>query len=211
LAIRDRVLSFDLIPILITKAPILYSELSEGVNTSMTLDEAIRLGLLAKDIPEENIKRGVIGTEHIILYTTPAGDQVLKPLPDKIRQVRDEVFGAFDLSSPLADLTLEERVQAEAAKIAVLNGTFTEKLASRTLGYLNSLGLSIPADNAGNAADTYIFTTIIDYTGNPHTIQLLAETFNVQSNRVLLRYDPASEVAIEVNLGSDWAGNNPMP
>ncbi len=209
--LRDDILNRDLIPLLLKKAPVLYAELSEGVNTNMTLEQAIRLGLLAKDIPAENIRQGIIGTDSIIFWTTPEGDQVLKPLPDKIRQVRDYVFGTADLSSPLAGLSDEERVQAENAKILVLNGTFTAGLAANTAEYLNSLGFNVPPDFIGDAQEAYTFTTIFDYTGNPYTVQMLAEILNVQSNRVYLRYNPDSKVDVEVNLGSDWAGNNPLP
>lgn len=211
LAIRDRILEYQLIPTLIAKAPILYNELSQGVNTNMTLDQAIRLGLLAKDIPEENIRRGVIGEEHIVFFTTPTGDQVLKPRPDAIREVRDYVFGTVDLSSPLAGLPLEERVAIENAVVSVLNGTFTQGLAASTAEYLTGLGFNIPADRVGNASEVYTFTTIVDYTGKPYTVQLLAETLGVQSNRVILNYLADSPVDIEVNLGNDWAGSNPLP
>ena len=209
LAIRNRLL--EQIPILITKVPALYAELSEGVDTNMTLDQAIRLGLLAKDIPVESIRQGVIGEEQIVFFTTPTGDQVLKPRPDAIREVRDYVFGTIELSSPLANLTPEERVVAENAVVSILNGSFTEGLAANTANFLIGLGFNIPADKVGNAGQTVTFTTIIDYTGNPYTVQLLAETLGVQTNRVIIEYDPNSAVDVEVSLGTDWAGSNPLP
>ncbi|HLF87558.1 MAG TPA: LCP family protein [Anaerolineales bacterium] len=211
LAIRERILQFELIPTLIGKAPTLYTELAEGLNTDMTLEQAIRLGILAKDIPVENIRKGVIGEEQIVFFTTPDGDQVLKPRPDAIREVRDYVFGTVELSSPLANLTGQERVTAENAVVSVLNGAFAEGLAANTAQYLTNMGFNIPAANIGNAVQTLTFTTIIDYTGNPYTVQLLAETLGVQKNRVLLQYTPNSPVDVEVTLGSDWAGSNPLP
>lgn len=202
LEIRDRIL--EQIPILLPKLPALYAELSEGVNTNMTLEQAIRLGLLAKDIPVENILRGSIGEEHIIFFTTPTGDQVLKPRPDAIRELRDYIFGTVNLSSPLANLTDEERAAAENATISVLNGSFTEGLAASTADFLRGLGFNVPAENIGNAVQTLTFTTIIDYTGNPYTVQLLAETFGVQANQVKLKYNPNSAVDVEISLGSNW-------
>ncbi|NJN44006.1 MAG: LCP family protein [Anaerolineae bacterium] len=211
LAIRDRILSFDLIPILVTKAPILYGELASGVDTNMTLEQAIQLGLLAKDVSLDNIRKGIIGEEHIVFFTTPEGDQVLKPRPDAIRELRDFVFGTVELSSPLASLTPQERVTAENAVVSVLNATFTEGLAAKTAEYLISLGFNIPAEQVGNAVEPFTFTTIIDYTGNPYTVQLLAETFGVQENRVLLKFNPNSSVDVEITLGNDWATSNPLP
>lgn len=202
IGIRDRLL--EDIPGVIAKAPILYAELAEGVKTNMTLEQAIRLGLLAKDIPLESIRKGAIGEEQIVFFTTPTGDQVLKPRPDAIRVLRDYVFGTVELSSPLSSMTPEERVTAENAIVALLNGSYTEGLAAKTADYLRSLGLNTPAENIGNAAEAVTFTTIIDYTGNPYTVQMLAQTLGVQENRVILQYNPNSSVDVEVVLGSDW-------
>ncbi|HUF40274.1 MAG TPA: LCP family protein [Anaerolineales bacterium] len=206
LAIRDRILSFDLIPILLTKAGVLYDELASGVKTDMSLETAIDLGLLVYSIPEENIRRGQIGESEIIFYTTADGDQVLKPIPDRIRTVRDEIFGTAGLTSPLAGLTAEERAAAENANIQILNGTFRDGLASSTLDYLNGLGFTIPAENAGSTEDKTVYTQIFDYTGNPYTVQRLVELLNIQQHLIFLRYDPENAVDVMVSLGDDWAG-----
>ena len=48
-AIRDKVLSN--LPALVTQASPLYNELSSGVHTNLSLDDILRLGMLAKEIP----------------------------------------------------------------------------------------------------------------------------------------------------------------
>ncbi len=204
LAIRERILSFDLIPILLAKSGPLYNELSSGVDTNMTIEQAIALGLLAKDIPLENIQRGIIGEEHIIFYTTTDGDHVLKPLPDKIREVRNAVFGTTDLTSPLASTPLQEKVQAENAQVAVLNAAFVEGVAVRTVEYLNTVGFNLSTENAQTSNEAFTYTTIIDYTGNPYTVQLLVDTFQISYNQVLMRYDPSSEIDVGLDMGADW-------
>jgi LCP family protein required for cell wall assembly len=209
LAIRDRVLSFNLIPILLTRAGVLYDELVTGVRTDMSLETAIDLGLLVAQIPTENIRRGQIGESEILFYTTADGDQVLKPLPDRIRTVRDHVFGTVGLTSPLANLTPEERAQAENANISILNGTFVDGLSASTVEYLNGLGFAIPAGNAGSTEDKTVYTQIIDFTGNPYTVQMLVEKLKIQPHLIYLRYDPESSVDVVVNLGDDWAGQIP--
>ena len=206
LGVRERILSYNLIPILLTKSTILYTELAAGVKTDMSLENAIDLGILAMNIPEENIRRGVIGSEQIIFYTTPDGDQVLKPLPDQIRILRDYVFGTAGLTSPLADMAPEARAAAENANVSILNGTFFTGLAGDTVNFLNQNGFAIPEENAGNADQNYVFTQIIDYTGNPYTVQLLVEKLKIQPHLIFQRYDPNSTVDVVVNLGDDWAG-----
>ncbi len=207
LAIRDRVLSFDLIPLLLTKSGTLYNELSSGIRTNLSLEGAIDLGLLGIKIPIESIRRGVIGSDAINFYTTPDGDQVLKPLPDQVRTVRDFVFGTTGLSSPLADMTPEARIQAESATIALKNGTLREGLASATAQFLEERGFTFSSENVGNANQTYPFTQVIDYTGNPYTVQMLVEMLGIQNHLIYLRYDPQSPIDVEVNLGNDWSAS----
>jgi hypothetical protein len=33
----------------------------------------------------------------------------------------------------------------------------------------------------------------------------------ISENRIYIRYDPASQVDVEIVLGYDWANNNSMP
>lgn len=209
--ILDRIVGFDMLPTLIAKAPILYAELSAGVNTNLSLEQAVQLAWLVYQIPRENFKQGIISPpDQVLLVTSPEGDEVLKPIADQIRTLRDEVFFSTENeASPALDLSVPERLQAEGAKISILNGTSLAGLASRTTEYLQSLGLSIA--EAGNGDQLYTSTTIFDYTGKPYTNQFLMEALNVSSNRLFSRYDPTSQVDVVVILGADWANNNPMP
>ncbi len=63
----------------------------------------------------------------------------------------------------------------------------------------------------GNAQET-IYTTIVDYTGNPYTtVRILVEMMGIPPNRIYSRFDPNSPIDVELDLGNDWAVNNPMP
>ena len=44
-----------MLPELIAKAPVLYNELSSGINTNLNLEQVIKLAWLAQQIPEEDI------------------------------------------------------------------------------------------------------------------------------------------------------------
>jgi LCP family protein required for cell wall assembly len=210
LAIRDRILSADILPTLITKAPILYQELSAGVNTNLNLEQVIKLAWLAQQVPEENIQKGVIGPpDQVLLVKSPQGDDVLKPIADKIRDLRNTIFFEQGPASPVVDMQPAEVIQAEAAKLRVLNGTATAGLAARTSDYLTSLGYNVV--ETGNAEQLYTNTTLFDYTGKPYTLKYLSELMNVSSNQIYGRYDPTSPVDVVVILGNDWAANNPMP
>jgi LCP family protein required for cell wall assembly len=210
MAIRDRILSTDLLTTLISKAPALYEQLSAGVQTNLTLEQAIQLAWLVQQIPEEDIKTGAIGTDHVTFGKSPEGDDVLKPRPEQIRILRDEIFAASGLALPaMAGADPQELMQTENAKVSVLNGAGLPGLATRTSEYLAAQGVNMV--NAGDAPEQYSATTIISYTGNPYTIKYLVDLMGITNNRIYIRFDPASQVDVEVILGYDWANNNSMP
>jgi len=212
LAVRNRVLSFNLIPILLQKALPLYDELSSGINTNMSMDEAFRLAWLAQQIPDENIKHGIIGAEHVAFGKSPDGLDILKPLPDKIRVLRDEIFTTSGPLSPFAknDKTPEDLMISEGAKISVLNGTITPGIAGRTSEYFKGLGANI-AYVADAESKPYPYTALYDYTGNPYTVQYFVDLMNISRYRVFQQFAPESEIDVAIILGNDWVAKNPMP
>ena len=211
--IRDRVLQFDLLPTLIAKAPVLYNELSGGINSNMTFDEIFQLAWLATQIPLEDIQKGIIGPQQVNFGKSPDGLDVLKPLPDQIRLLRDEIFGITAGSNSPVVASGKEKVELmaeEGARLALLNGTLTSGLASRTEEYLTGLGANVTVvGDAENKPQTY--TAIYDYTGNPYTLQYFVELMNISEYRIFFKYNPESEVDVTIILGDDWFGNNPMP
>jgi polyisoprenyl-teichoic acid--peptidoglycan teichoic acid transferase len=209
MGVYRRILEFEMLPTLITKAPSLYQELSAGVKTNLTLLQVIQLAWLGQQIPEENIKRGIINSEHVVMATSPDGASVLKPRPEQIRRLRDEIFTSEGPVSPVVvDADAQELMQAEAALVSVLNGTSTPGLASRTADFLKELGVSV---NSDNAPEFYASTTLIDYTGNPYTLNYLVDLMDINANRIYHRYDPTSETDVVLILGNDWANSNPLP
>jgi len=105
MAVRDRILGFDVLPSLVARAPELYAELAQGVRTNLTLDQILRLGILALDLPKDNIQSGVIGPPNMIGFATlPDGRQVLRAVPDQIRILRDELFIDTGSMRPAAEV-----------------------------------------------------------------------------------------------------------
>lgn len=214
LAIRDRLLTREALPQLISRAPALYQEIADGIHTNLTFEQIIRLAWAASAVPEGGIHRAVIGPDQTEFATSYDGQDILIPNTEAIRSVRDAVFSQETLTvEPIAaaqpQLSAPELLTAEAAIIALQNGTFTPGLAGRTRDYLAQNDLA-PAE-VSNADQTYANTTIIDYTGNPYTVAKLVELLNIAPNRIFSRYDPQSTFDIVIILGNDWAENNPMP
>jgi LCP family protein required for cell wall assembly len=211
LAIRNQLIRPRMLPELIAKAPILYNELASGIKTNLNLEQVIKLAWLAQQIPEEDINKGVIAPPEMVLLSKSAeGDDVLKPIMDKIRALRDSVFFSKEKASPAAvGMSPVQLVQAEAPRLSVLNGTSETGMAARTTEYLQAQGIQVT--NTGNADQLYTNTTVIDYTGKPYTLRYLVDTLKISPNHIFSRYDPASQADVVLILGQDWAVSNPMP
>jgi LCP family protein required for cell wall assembly len=214
LAIRDKVLSPENFPVLIGKAQQFYEKFSAGIRTNMPFDTAIRLGVLAKDVPVESIKHGTIDYSMVLLADTVLGNEkasVMKPLPDKIRELRDQIFTSGGAISPLAaqnDLTAMMR--EDAARVRVLNGSVSGGLEGITGNFLMAQGVQVT--EAGPADGGYNSTVIVLYAPKLYTLKYFQSLFGVtESSRIWISPNPSSTVDIEVRLGNDWANNNPMP
>ncbi len=210
LAVRDRILTFDQMPSLIAKAPKLYKELSSGIQTNLTLDQVIRLGLLALELPEDNIHKAVIGPSEIEIAKSPDGLDILIPYPDKIRLLRDQIFTSGDSISPVAlGQDLKGLAAAEGARISIQNGTLTAGLAARTAEYFQTQGLNITEET--NASEVYSLTTIYVLNGKPYTIKYIMDLMKIEDVRIYNRYEPNAEVDLIVTLGNDWASSTTLP
>lgn len=204
LAVRQKILSTDMLPVLFTKAPELLNALSGSYTTNLSLDQIASLALLAKEIPEENIENKVIDQEYIAdFYTRPEDNQQVLILNiEKFRELRDEMFYTpqpQQLSVPNASDLLAN----ESARVAVQNGTPTEGLAKNTADYLTGKGVNVTVVGNADRLD-YGTTLIIDYTGKPYTAKWLADTFHVSSSSILAGNDPNSTVDVRVILGQDF-------
>ena len=215
LGIRNRVLSPENFPVLLGKARQFYEEFSAGIKTNMPFDMGIQLGVLARDIAIQNIKMGVIDYTMVSMDETTLGGEaasVIKPLPDKIRVLRDEIFTTGGAISPMAaggDPTA--LMQADAARVRVVNGSFSPGLDVNTANYLIN-SLKVPVTEVGTADRAYDNTVIVMYGPKLYTLKYLQTLFGIGSNsQIVFQPDPNSTVDVEVRLGNDWANNNPMP
>jgi len=211
LGIKKRLVSFDMIPILIDRAPVLYDEIKSGIKTNLSLQQSVQLAWLAAQIPDENIKSVFIGHEYVIDTISWEGMAILQPIPEKILTLRDEFFSTeIPTTSEIASsMSPDDRMVEENAEIEIRNGTVTPGLAARTQDFLIEKEMNVTS--VANADQTYAQTTIIDYTGKPYTVQYLAGVLNISPAKIYQRFDPNSESDIIIILGEDWAENNNLP
>jgi polyisoprenyl-teichoic acid--peptidoglycan teichoic acid transferase len=210
MAIRDQVMNFNMLPTLVGNAPKLYQDLSAGIHTNLTLQQVIQLAYLAQQINPKDIKRGVIDPSMVNFGKSPDGLDIEKPIADKIRILRDQIFTTGGPLSPAAVASdPAELAKKEGARIKLLNGTQTAGLEERTSEYLKSLGLNVT--ETGTADRIYSQTTLTDYSGRPYSMSYLAAMMKVGTPNIDTPFDPAAPVDVVVILGTDWARENPMP
>ena len=203
LAIRDKVLSLDILPTLSPNKLIsLMKAMRDVVQTDLQPSEILTLAQIAVQIDQEDIKGRVIDET----MTTPAivanGADVLLPDREKIKEVVNELF--FPPSQPDEEqLERVKRLAEEAAKIVVQNGTTRSKLAEETAAFLRRQGFQVVSYGDADRLD-YPKTIIIDYSGKSYTIGLLAELFHVEAENVRRSPNSRSEIDIRIIIGENF-------
>lgn len=206
--IRDRILEFDQLPTLVMNAPAIYEDLSTGIRTNMGLNQIIQLAWSAMDIPRENITTAVIGPEYIAIEMSPDNLDILRPIPDKIRQLRDDLFGTGGVLVPVAEGELLSLVAAEQPTVRILNGSYQVGLETATAAWLEEQGFTVV--ETGSAPSTTVSSVILQGTAS-YSLKWLADTFGMTVGRIEVEYTPGATADLVLTLGDDWASNNPMP
>jgi hypothetical protein len=160
------------------------------------------------DVDRNNITQMVISNEYITLGKSPDGLDILIPIPDKIRLLRDEVFNSGASLGPVAEGDLLSLVAEEGARVSIRNGSYQGGLAASTAAWLREQGVNVVEETDA----TYtIYTQIYINGATPYAAQYLSETMNITSTSTFFNYTANPDFDIVVVLGDDWAGNNPMP
>jgi LCP family protein required for cell wall assembly len=210
MTLREQFLTFNMLPVLVAKAPELYSEFSSGIKTNLTLDQIIRLANLALEIPEENIHQAVIGPDVVYNSKSPDGLDILIPIPDEIRPIRDSIFTSKASASPVnANKSIADLVGEEGASVVVYNGTLNPEILTRTTNFLRQNGINVIEE--GVADREYASTTVLLYKGKPYTLENISGLMNITASTIYNRFEPGAYADMLVIIGNDWLNNNPIP
>ncbi|MBI3161262.1 MAG: LCP family protein, partial [Chloroflexi bacterium] len=216
-ALQQKIFDPETFPSLIAQAPEMYAELSSGIHTNMPLDVAIKLAILGKDISPSSIKTGIIGTDHVTFESTVLAGQaasVMKPIMDKVRILRDDIFTTTGPASPLAvpfgntdGNLIAQAMRTEEARVRIVDGTFTPGLDQRAGAFFQSQGMSVT--EVGPASEAYNTTFVIVYGPKLYVVKYMQAFFGIPSNNIRFNPDPSSTVDIEIRIGADLAGSIP--
>lgn len=201
-AVLKQVTGTERLPQLAVNAPEIWRtvENSTKIDPNLQLDEIIALANLATQVDPADIRFRVIDETCTLFAETPDRMQILIPLRDKIRDVRDEVFGLrngdYDLKS----------VEEESATVVILNGTSTGGLAFATAEFLEANG--IPVTHYDNAdRQDYDASLIILNRDMPMTALQLVSMLKLPESAVVKGDNPTADYDVVVILGSDYAEN----
>mgnify|MGYP006288622851 FL=1 len=207
MAILNRITSYEMLPDLARGAPELYDTVKRSVKTDLALDQILALANMAVSVDQETIRFGVIDQSCTQSWVTPEGGQVLVPLRDRMREVRDYVFR----SEPTVEAPEAETPEilptptVEVATVAVLNGTLRSGLAGDTANYLEQQGVDVVRVANADRQD-YASTLVIAYQDKPMTLSQLLKLLDLAPTVVVKRSDPAVDYDIAVVLGDDYEG-----
>ena len=208
--IRDKILDPENFPTLFAQAPRLYRTFSSGIHTNMTLPDAMKLAVLVREIPEKNIKNAVIDNSMITFGRVILGGQdasIMRPIPDEVRVLRDEIFTSGGAVGPLAKGHPITLMLEDGASVRVLNGTSTPQLDVRTRDYLTELGMFVTETGNARAQNR---TTVVLYSPKLYTLRYLLDVFEITRNpQILIQPDPSQTVDIEIRLGPEWVEKLP--
>lgn len=203
LAVRNQVLRVEQFPKLLVQAPQLWQTFQDNVKTNLLLEDALELALLVQDIPEGNIRTAVLDYNYVYNETTPDGRQVLVPLRNEIRMLRDELFSPQAAPTPIIE-NLPQLMVQERGQVAIHNGTAVFGLAADTEAYLQELDVTV--SEIGNAdSSAYNTSQIVDYGSHPYTVQFLIQEMQIPPLNLSSASNPAGDYDVLVIVGDDWA------
>jgi LCP family protein required for cell wall assembly len=202
MAVREQATQLETLPQLLFQAPQLWQSFQQNVATNMQLDEALQLANLVRTIPRENMRNAVLDYSYVYDDVTFDGQQVLVPIREQVRLLRDEIFAPPAIPTPVIE-ALPTVMEIEDARVAVYNGTPTFGLAADTQNYLLRQGVTVTVIGNADSA-TYSTSQIIDYGSHPSTVQFLARLMNIPPLNVSNGTDPEGDFDVLVILGGDW-------
>ncbi|MBN1285521.1 MAG: LCP family protein [Anaerolineae bacterium] len=201
-ALRDEIVSFGGIQVMLGQAQSLWEAVRDGLRTDLTLDQIIALGFAAQSVPPEAIHSAVIDSNYVSFGETPDYQQVLIPNRDSVRALAQMLFNPPLSTDELARLAREREA---GASVYVSNGTAVQGLAASAADNLRAGGLQVDAVQSAASVD---FTESILYvrTGRWYTAWYVLDLLNLPLEAVRPGWGGIpGEWDVLVILGADYA------
>jgi hypothetical protein len=131
------------------------------------------------------------------------------PVPDRIRDLRDQIFATGGLAHPMAQGDPGKLMQLEAARVRLVNNSNTADLDARSANYLTAQGMNVTERSTTGRASSR--TTVVVYSPQVYALRYLIDPLGLikGGSQIVFKPDPAQSVDLEIRLGNDWAGKLP--
>jgi LCP family protein required for cell wall assembly len=202
----EKVTQLEMLPGLVARAPDLWETLQESVAVSpdLSLKKIIALANLASEVDPADLSFYALDEDYTYFWTTPDSQQVLMPHRDRIRELVASIFTA--VVAPV-DEDVQAQLEAEAARVDVLNGTLVSGLATEAGETLRQRGVDVV--HVGNAERSdHMESEIRVYGSATFTAEYIAGVLDLESAAVVHGDAPSSEHDIVVVLGADYAAGD---
>jgi LCP family protein required for cell wall assembly len=207
-ALYNQIFSPANFPTMLAKAPEIYAEASAGLRTNLAFEDLMKLGVLMRDIPIANIKHGIIDETMTTLANTTLNGQaasVLKPMHDKIRILRDDIFISGGPTSPKATGDATVLMQQDEARVRIVNSSLAPDLGQRTANMLLTQGMNVTEVSSGLNIQS---TSVVIYGPKLYALKYIMALFGIGDTQIIFKDEP-STVDLEVILGNDWMNRLP--
>lgn len=210
MAVKDRITQPGQMSALLPRLPGLAIAMANSVQTDMPVDKAIALARQLERVDFKNISRVVIDQKMgTVTPDDPKLGYILTPDLNKLRAAASAVF-ADAAVGPSPEEVARQAVQAEAARIIVLNGTPEKGLAAKTQATLITNGFNVVT--VGNADNVNYESAWLVTHGDtaPATVEALVRWFNISADHI--RSEPPSDQAeLTLIIGAEQAGATTAP
>lgn len=202
MAIKDKVMQPGIMASLLPRLPGLAIALANSVQTDMPVEKVIALARTVDKMGLDNLTRVVIDQK--MGEVNPAyGELGYTLIPDlnKVRAAAAAIF-ADAPAGPSPEEAERQVIQAEAARIIVLNGTQETGLAAKAQAMLITNGFNVTTVGNADRVD-YTETWLVSYGDTkPATVEALAQWFKIPPSRI--RSEPPSDtVDVTLIIGQD--------
>jgi LCP family protein required for cell wall assembly len=205
LAVVDKIMAADMIPVLIGKAPQLWSALQSSFSTDMPLAEVIDIAGYVRSNPLE-VRQVVLDNRYGEESWSENGAWILLPDRQRIRPMLREFFDttarttaegehsptarpplprAAEIRSAdalIADRPVAVRVlDASEARVEILNGTGAPGIAARVRAELQAQGWQVVAIGDADRGD-YLHTLLVNYNTDENVLKEIGRQLNLSAS-----------------------------
>lgn len=207
-ALKDKLLQPGQLESLLPRLPRLAIAMANVIQTDMPIDKAIALARSVDKLDLSNITRVVIDQKMGTVDTEyPVLGYVLIPDMNKVRAAADAIF-ADAVVGPSPEEVARQTIQAEAARVIILNGTQEKGLAAKVQANLITAGFNVVAVGNAERADYAEAWLVSHGETTPATLEALAQWFNIMPEHV--RSEPSAvDADVTLIVGQDQTSPSP--